>query len=211
MAVAQAGLDDKGQPLGPDMAKSKASWIRTQAALHVNKHKERFQDLFHGKQPFQEWLQTISEKFGCPVAVWHYAPSPDCPNTKVWTRYVLATRFKNGYACAATGQSPVVVVLRDRRYTALLPPSDEQVPRAWTRETPTLVIDLSGAGKFPSSVGTPSVHTPRLPLRILPLLPLRFTQFSRNVVHSRLLFTRLLLLRPPGNAKPSLTPSPCCP
>ena len=98
------------------------------------------------------------------VRLLHLSPHRFEINIKVWTRYVLATRFKNGYACAATGKSPVVVVvvvvvavvvvLTDKHYTALLPPPGEQVPRTWTKETPSLVIDLSGAGKSIASVGT---------------------------------------------------------
>ena len=92
-------------------------------------------------------LHHTAEKLGVPIVVWHYAPCVDNPEMKEWSRFVLATRFSQGYACCARGKQAAVVIRRDRDYTALLPPKDTPVPMSWTEETPTFVMNLSGAGR----------------------------------------------------------------
>ena len=137
---------------GPDKAKYSGGSSRDHMPC-----RDRFQALFKGKSPFEDCLrdvakittwaegaiiQATAEKLGVPIAVWHYAPCLDNPEINEWSRYVLATRFSKGYACCARGKQAAVVILRDRQYTAVLPPKDTPVPMSWTKETPTFVIDL---------------------------------------------------------------------
>ena len=136
-------------PLALTIAKSQGAWLRTQAALHVTKCRDRFQPLFKGKTSFEDWLrdvakittwaegaiiQATAEKLGVPIVVWHYAPCLDNREIKECSRFVLATRFSKGYACCARGKQAAVVILHDRHYTALVPPKDTPVPMSWTKD-----------------------------------------------------------------------------
>ena len=172
-----------------------AAWIRAQTCQHIKKHSRRYAELFSGKSAFDAWLtnaakptswadgrtiQAASEKLGCPVVIWN-------KDGNTYTRYVIAPKFSRGFACGSTGCNPICLLLTSKHYTALVPPPTGSVPHSWLRETPDVVIDLSGgvggvasgsaglasvgpsppsvrAGGSPSqrtssSAGTPSVHS----------------------------------------------------
>ena len=65
-----------------------------------------------------------------------------------WERFIVAGRFSGSYVCCASDQSPVVVLLENKYFKVLAPPSVEgtegRVPNAWLRETPTIALDLAG-------------------------------------------------------------------
>ena len=90
-----------------------------------------------------------------------------------YTRYVIAPKFSRGFACGSTGCNPICLLLTSKHYTALVPPPTGSVPHSWLRETPDVVIDLSGGvgGVASGSAGLASVGpSPRLCARAA-LLP----------------------------------------
>ena len=64
-------------------------------------------------------LQAICEKLGAPTPVWKFSHEH-----KAWERHCFASRFSdNGIACCSREGKPLVVLLKDRHYLSLRPPS----------------------------------------------------------------------------------------
>ena len=102
-------------------------------------------------------VQALSEKLGAPVIVWDNKGSE-------WTRLVVAGKFSSGFACCAKEAQPLILILSNKHYEALLPPSCELIPKGWLRETHDTIIDLLGAGRkqsLMSEPSTPSLHSLR--------------------------------------------------
>lgn len=142
------------QPQATDSQK-KASWIRAQTCQHIKKHSKRFGELFECKQQFDDWvkkaanqtswadgrtIQAATEKLGCPVVIWN-------KEGNTYTRFVVAPRFSRGFACGSDNCTPICVLLESKHYVALVPPPKSSVPKNWLRETPDVIIDLSGGGR----------------------------------------------------------------
>ena len=156
VAFHQARRQKPQKLLNNTEAQTKGAWIRAQAKLHAQNHPETFSSLFDSEAAYKNWLskvgkmttyaegaiiQAVSEKLGCPIVAW--VKKEGC-----WERFVVSGRFANSYACCAAGQSPVVVLLENKHFTLLTPPTvegaDDTVPYAWLRATPTIVLDLTG-------------------------------------------------------------------
>ncbi|CAE7676109.1 xynB [Symbiodinium sp. CCMP2592] len=148
-------------------AQTKGAWIRAQAKLHAQNHPETFSALFDSDAKFKSWLtkvgkmttfaegaiiQAVSEKLGCPIVAW---VKEGC-----WERFVVSGRFASSYACCDAGQSPAVVLLENKHFTVLTPPTvdgaEDTVPYAWLRETPTIVLDLTGGMVADEAVDEPA-------------------------------------------------------
>ena len=153
----------------PEKAKAAGAWIRSRAVEHVKKHKSRFRELFDSSQAYEAFLtksaqpttwiegtmmQAVCERTGRPVIVWAL-------RDQVWTRLVVAGKFDtNGFACAGKGLNPIMVVLRDKHYQVLQCPQGQTIPNSWWKETPSVVIDLSGGVNSKAVTdGTPSLHS----------------------------------------------------
>lgn len=185
--------------LNEESAKKEASWIRVKVADYIEKHDTRWKALFDNDQSaFNSWvssipktstwvegkaLQAAAERFGKAVVVW------TCKQN-IWYRLVVAPKFSKGLACAASGSDPVLLVLKDKHYRVLKPPSNGRCPSTWLRETPGVVVDLTGAGKAKSSAGskTPSVRT-------LPLILHRYVQFRHLSIRGIKVSLPLIFLR----------------
>eukprot|EP00438_Fugacium_kawagutii_P016850 Skav219682 [mRNA] locus=scaffold817:68613:71852:- [translate_table: standard] len=163
------------QPAEADSARQ-AAWIRAEFCQHIKKHSARFAELFDGDKAFQDWrkniaqpttwaegkaIQAASEKIGTPIVIW-------AKQGEVFTRFVVAPKFKHGFACGSSKCTPICVWLEGQHFTALVPPPQSVVPRSWLRETPDVVIDLTGGGPGVTASQesccvplppTPSVHT----------------------------------------------------
>ena len=156
VAFHQARRQKPQKLLNNTEAQTKGAWVRAQAKLHAQNHPETFSSLFDSEAAYKNWLskvgkmttyaegaiiQAVSEKLGCPIVAW--VKKEGC-----WERFVVSGRFANSYACCAAGQSPVVVLLENKHFTLLTPPTvegaDDTVPYAWLRATPTIVLDLTG-------------------------------------------------------------------
>lgn len=169
----------------PDQESSKhfGSWLRSQSCKHLERHHKRFSVCYETQSEWQTWLknvgkqntyvdgkiiQAFSEKQGQSVVVWKQDTED---STVTWARFVVATRFSQGFACAARNKSVVCVILSNKHYVALVHPPGADVPMSWLRETPNQVISLDGGGPSDESPAkcqkndedscdTPSVHTP---------------------------------------------------
>ena len=141
------------QPKATD-SQQKASWIRAQTCQHIKKHSKRFGELFECKQQFDDWvkkaasqtswadgwtIQAATEKLGCPVVIWN-------KEGNTYTRFVVAPRYSRGFACGSDNCTPIYVLLESKHYVALVPPPKSSAPKNWLRETPDVIIDLSGGG-----------------------------------------------------------------
>ena len=171
-----AAIFEKRQSEQPtqDESRRQGSWLRAQTCNHIHKHATRYQKLFQNKASFENWvkcagqhntwaegtaLQAFSEKFGRPVVIWEKKTDGA---SVVYTRFVIAPRFSQGFACGAKSAEPLCVQLCDKHYTALVPPNKTAFPSSWLRETPNVVVNLEGGGSDTHdnmSVATPSVHT----------------------------------------------------
>ena len=179
-AKAQAWMI-KGQELTPEQTIAKGSWLRSLTVKHIKKHIDRFREAWaiptSGKfanMSFDDWLaeaakqttfangmliQAFTEVSGCPVVIWH-----DKTETKhkVWDRITLAGRFgSNQLACASNDGCPLPLILKNGHYTVLLKPHDQNIPKAWLKNTGTSIIDveLEGAGRAQSYAATPSLRS----------------------------------------------------
>ncbi|CAE7291950.1 JNK [Symbiodinium sp. CCMP2592] len=160
-----------GELINPRQSELQGALLRAWTVQHLKNHESRFMELWKDKEAFQAFkkkvsaqstwacgslVQALSEKVGTPIIVWESKDNE-------WTRFVVAGKFfSSGFACIAKDSHPIVLILSNKHYEALIPPSPDDVPRSWLRETPTTIVDLLGAGRGmtpPSEPATPSLHS----------------------------------------------------
>jgi hypothetical protein len=143
------------EALTPERAAKEASFMRVKMVEYLRKRQRKYMELFPSEGDFANWvndslkatcwadgksIQAISEKFGRAIVIWSFKDG-------TWTRLTVAPKFSKGMACAAVDSVPITLVLKDKHYQVLKPPWDGRCPTNWLRETPNVVVDLSGAGK----------------------------------------------------------------
>lgn len=116
------------------------AWTRAQTCLHLRKYSSRFAELFDNKASFDRWvrsmsragkwvdgkaIQAIAEKMGQPMVILAEKQQND---VALWTRYVVAGRFAHGFACVGRGPKCVCLILKQKRYEALVPPPGSTIP-----------------------------------------------------------------------------------
>ena len=168
--------------MSPEDAKKAGASLRAEVVLHCQKHAIRLQEHFApdseetanqrnnrpAAQNFHEWIQNqsdpktwacalsfqaLAERTGMIITVWKYIAKGH------WKRATFSKKFKNGQACCATKEGPIILLLKDRHFTALLPPQQTPVPSAWTTgesNEAAICIDLTGEGDRKDGNKTPS-------------------------------------------------------
>eukprot|EP00438_Fugacium_kawagutii_P036265 Skav227727 [mRNA] locus=scaffold3499:3141:6572:- [translate_table: standard] len=174
---------DPAQVRTPEQCQRAGAKLRSQVVTHCRRHDKSFLPFFApdpeaaGEDPslqaqssFKAWLDSLGQprtwidgvamralaiKTGHVIVIWK-KETKKAP----WRRTTLAPTFDQGWAKAAKGSKPIVVLLKDNHYTWLKPPKHETIPNAWLKETafPDRK-ELQGAAKSSSSLATPSVHT----------------------------------------------------
>jgi hypothetical protein len=156
----KAPVKHDGAP-DPEKAKAAGAWTRSRAVEHVKKHKTRIRQLFDSDRSFEAFLNKSMQATSWIEGTMMQAVSERQFRDSIWTGLIVAGKFDtNGYACAGKDLTPIVVVLRDKHYQVLQCPQGKQIPNSWWKETPSVVIDLSGGvNTRASSNGTPSLHS----------------------------------------------------
>lgn len=156
----KAPVKHDGAP-DPEKAKAAGAWTRSRAVEHAKRHKTRIRQLFDSDRSFEAFLNKSMQPTSWIEGRMMQAVSERQFRDGIWTRLIVAGKFDtNGYACAGKGLTPIVVVLRDKHYQVLQCPQGKQIPNSWWKETPSVVIDLSGGvNTRASSNGTPSLHS----------------------------------------------------
>ena len=182
-----AGIEYNKDPtkvISPENAKTQGAKLRGMAVTYCRKHVKEFLPFFckdinvppeepsvECQRVFSEWidemvlprtwidglaLKSLTGKTGSPIIIWRFSDNH-------WNRVTLAPSFNtDGWARAARGAKPVVLLLKDAHYTWLKPPDGENVPESWLKETSVpdrKELQGSGKPKRVSSDMAPSVRT----------------------------------------------------
>ena len=168
--------------ISTDEAQKAGASLRAEVVLHSQKYKTRLQANFapdseetanqRNNRPaaktFEDWItnqsdpktwacaltfQALAERTGMIITIWKHISQGH------WKRVTFSKKFKNGQACCATNEGPIVLLLKDQHYTALIPPERTSIPSAWTTgesNENAILIDLTGDGDRKAGREAPS-------------------------------------------------------
>ena len=160
-AVAHCLALAQGKTIEEDKLRTEGAKLRLMAISHLDKHKAAFAP-FWSPDPsetsqqraglgvascFDEYLKQVAKqnfwadalllrglvsRIGVCLIVFKYNPE-----AKLWVRFALAPKFKNGIATPTSKETkPVVLLLKEGHYRALYPKSSSVVtPGPWFEET----------------------------------------------------------------------------
>ena len=168
--------------LSAEEAKREGAKLRLYAIAHLRKHCETYRTWFavdsdessqawaghEAPQDFDSFVTTLahagvwidsmsltalSERTGIAIVTWIWDDS-----TSSWFRSVAAPWFKDQTAQCAKRLKPIILVLRNKHYRALIPNSEDVVcPAEWLRQTEWVPVQtLRGAGKLSLLPSTPA-------------------------------------------------------